>query len=418
MMGSLKTAAGKLAGRTAFGKELLIRLRDLLKRVWYQVFYAHRYPVDERMILFESYLGRQYACSPRALYEELMRSGRGKEFRIVWAFEAPERYQGSVRGTNVLLVRYGSREHMQAYARAKYWITNYRIPVHVRKKRGQVYVQTWHGTPLKKIGCDTVNHLEIKAANRRTHGYYRRDGRQIDHLISPSAFYTEKVASAFAMDHADGRALELGYPRNDCLFTFTKKDVAALKETLHIPLDKKVILYAPTWRDDQHQAGVGYTYRMGLDMERLKESLGPDHVILFRAHYMIRRLFDFREFEGFLYDVSDYDEIGHLYIVSDLLVTDYSSVFFDFANLKRPILFYMYDHQEYKERLRDLYFDIDRLPGPVIRKVQDIGEDIRQLERSFVYDERYQAFNREFNPHPGPCSGEVLKNILFCAMIR
>ncbi|MCI9198317.1 MAG: CDP-glycerol glycerophosphotransferase family protein [Lachnospiraceae bacterium] len=416
-----KTVMKRAAGHTAYGKEVLIRLRDLVKRVWYQLFYAARYPVDERMILFESYLGRQYACSPRALYEELGRSGQDKNFRIVWAFEAPERYQEPFRGSHVLLVKYNSREHMKYYSRAKYWITNYRVPVHVRKKKEQIYVQTWHGTPLKMIGCDTVNHMEIPAANRRTHGYYRRDGRQIDHLISPSPFYTEKVASAFAMDlhrtETARKVLELGYPRNDLLFTFTDEDVASVKKELHIPPDKKVILYAPTWRDDQHEAGVGYTYQMGLNMERLREGLSPDHVILFRAHYMICRLFDFEEYEGFLYDVSGYDDINRLYMVSDLLVTDYSSVFFDFANLKRPMLFYMYDHQIYKDKLRDLYFDVEQLPGPVVREVKDISGDIRELERTFVYDERYRAFNQKFNPHAGPCSGEVLNYVLVYAII-
>lgn len=132
-----KTVMKRAAGHTAYGKEVLIRLRDLVKRVWYQLFYAARYPVDERMILFESYLGRQYACSPRALYEELGRSGQDKNFRIVWAFEAPERYQEPFRGSHVLLVKYNSREHMKYYSRAKYWITNYRVPVHVRKKRSR-----------------------------------------------------------------------------------------------------------------------------------------------------------------------------------------------------------------------------------------------------------------------------------------
>ena len=156
---------------------------------------------------------------------------------------------------------------------------------------------------------------------------------------------------------------------------------------------------------------------MGLNMERLREGLSPDHVILFRAHYMICRLFDFEEYEGFLYDVSGYDDINRLYMVSDLLVTDYSSVFFDFANLKRPMLFYMYDHQIYKDKLRDLYFDVERLPGPVIREVKDISGDIRELERTFVYDERYRAFNQKFNPHAGPCSGEVLNYVLVYAII-
>ncbi len=368
------------------------------------------------MILFESYWGRQFACSPRAVYEELCRSSAGRKYKIVWAFEEPERFRELFEGRkNVRLVKYHSREHIRCYARAGFWITNSRTPAGIWKKRGQIYVQTWHGTPLKKIGCDVVNHQDIPAANRRTHRNYRKEGRQLDYLVSPSAFYTEKLGSALDMKHMEGRVLEVGYPRNDCLFTFTDADAAALKEELGILGDKKVILYAPTWRENQHEAGVGYTYRMGLDLKGLKQELASDYVILFRVHYMVRRLFDFDEYEGFLYDVSDYSDISRLYTIADMLVTDYSSVFFDYANLKRPILFYMYDFQEYKEELRDFYFDISLLPGPVIKEEADLGRAIRKLDGTFVYDERYQAFNERFNPHPQPCSRQVLKK---CGILK
>lgn len=408
-------AAAKLVNCTAHGKELAVLVRDFVKSAWYGVFYAARYRVDGRLILFESYWGRQFACSPRALYEELCRSGAGKKFRIVWAFEDPRRYRELFGEGNVRLVKYHSREHMKCYASAKYWITNSRTPAGVWKKKGQVYIQTWHGTPLKKIGCDVVNHLDIPAANRRTYRNYRKEGRQLDYLVSPSPFYTEKLGSALGMKRMAGRVVEAGYPRNDCLFTFTDKDTAALKEELGIPADKKVVLYAPTWRENQHEAGVGYTYRMGINLEELREELASDYVILFRVHYMVRRLFDFKEFEGFIYDVSDYSDISPLYTITDILVTDYSSVFFDFANLKRPILFYMYDFREYKDELRDFYFDISLLPGPIIREEADLGKAIRNLEETFVYDEVYQAFNERFNPHPRPCSGEVLKR---CGLIK
>lgn len=408
--------AAKLVNSTPHGKEAAVWLRDIAKSVWYGVFYGLRYPVDKRMILFESYWGRQFACSPRALFEELCRSGARKKYKIVWAFEEPERFRELfLEYKNVRLVRYHSREHIACYARAGFWITNSRTPAGIWKKRGQTYIQTWHGTPLKKIGCDVVNHQDIPAANRRTYRNYRKEGRQLDYLVSPSPFYTEKLGSALDMKNMAGRVLEAGYPRNDCLFTFTGADVSALKEELGIPRDKKVILYAPTWRENQHEAGVGYTYRMGLDLQGLKEELAPDYVILFRVHYMVRRLFDFNEYEGFLYDVSDYSDISRLYTIADMLVTDYSSVFFDFANLKRPILFYMYDFQEYKEELRDFYFDISLLPGPVIKEEANLGRAVRELEDSFVYDEKYQAFNKRFNPHPQPCSKEVLKR---CGIIK
>ena len=415
MTGKIKMGATRLVNSTAYGKELAVRLRNLVMSVRYRIFYALPYSVDKNLILFESYCGRQYACSPRAIYEELQRRKEGKKYRIVWAFEEPERYRGMLEAGNVRLVKYHSREHMRCYASAGYWIINFRTPAGVRKKKGQVCVQTWHGTPLKKIGCDRINRQDIPAADRRTHGYYRKEGRQLDYLVSPSSFYTEKLGSALGMKRMEGRILEVGYPRNDCLFSFTQQDVAAIKEELGIPKDKKVVLYAPTWRDNQHEAGVGYTYSMGLDLKGLEEELAPDHVILFRVHYMVRRLLGFREYEGFLYDVSDYSDISRLYMIADLLVTDYSSVFFDFANLKRPMLFYMYDYREYKEELRDFYFDISLLPGPVIQEEGNLGRAIRELEETFVYDEKYEAFNEKFNPHPGPCSGKVLRG---CGLIE
>ena len=186
MTEKLRMMAAKLVNSTAHGKELAVWLRDITKTVWYGVFYALRYPVDKRMILFESYWGRQFACSPRAVYEELCRSSAGRKYKIVWAFEEPERFRELFEGRkNVRLVKYHSREHIRCYARAGFWITNSRTPAGIWKKRGQIYVQTWHGTPLKKIGCDVVNHQDIPAANRRTHRNYRKEGRQLDYLVSP-----------------------------------------------------------------------------------------------------------------------------------------------------------------------------------------------------------------------------------------
>lgn len=108
-----------------------------------------------------------------------------------------------------------------------------------------------------------------------------------------------------------------------------------------------MILYAPTFRDNQHTSGIGYTYNLGINFDELAV-LADNYIILFRTHYFITNLFDFNKYKGFVYDVSNYDDINELYLISDILITDYSSVFFDFANLKKPIIFYMYDLDEYK----------------------------------------------------------------------
>ena len=196
--------------------------------------------------------------------------------------------------------------------------------------------------------------------------------------------------------------MEVGYPRNDDLFRYTEEKCENIKKELGIPADKKVILYAPTWRQSQHTAGEGFTYSLGIDFDKMKTRLGDKAVILFRTHYFISNSFDFSKYGGFIKDVSSYDEINDLYLISDLLITDYSSVFFDYANLERPILFYMYDYEAYREEMKDFYFGIGLLPGPV-EEERDISEDVERLLEGFAVDDTYRRFNEIFNPHREVC---------------
>ena len=160
---------------------------------------------------------------------------------------------------------------------------------------------------------------------------------------------------------------------------------------------KKYILYAPTWRDNQHQAGIGYTYKTEVDFDKLKANLGDEYIILFRAHYLVANSFDFDKYKGFVYDVSKVNDINHLYVISDLLVTDYSSVFFDYANLKRPEIFYMYDLEAYGNEIRGFYIDLDELPGPIVQTEDELIKAINNAETDRSYDEKYKAFNDKFN---------------------
>ena len=128
---------------------------------------------------------------------------------------------------------------------------------------------------------------------------------------------------------------------------------------------------------------------------RLKKD---DYVILMRLHYLVSNNIDISQFKNFVYDVSDYEDINELYIISDILVTDYSSVFFDYANLKRPILFYMYDLQEYKNNIRDFYIDLKELPGPIVESEKDLIKNIRNINNIFEENkEIYKNFNEKYN---------------------
>ena len=231
-------------------------------------------------------------------------------------------------------------------------------------------------------------------------------------MPSPSEFYSEKIASAFHLKE-EGKEqvlLEMGYPRNDDLVKFSDMDCEKARQELRIPKGKKVILYAPTWRENQHLPGEGYQFQLPVDFKRWREVLGGEYVVLFRAHYFISNSFDFEAFQGFVYDVSQMDDINPLYLAADVLITDYSSVFFDYANLRRPILFFMYDYEQYKHEMRDFYFDIHMLPGPVLMNQEEVLKTLKNLpDMVDKYEKKYAEFNNVFNPHRERCSEKYLR---------
>src|SRR5699024_1481186 len=193
---------------------------------------------------------------------------------------------------------------------------------------------------------------------------FLKEARKWDYLISPNAYSTRIFKRAFQFQ---GSIIESGYPRNDILFRDNHVGtIEKLKVAAHLPLDKKVILYAPTWRDNQfHQVGK-YKFNLEMDLNVMKEELGDEYIILLRLHYLVADHIDLSPYGNFVYDFSHYEDINDMYLMSDVLITDYSSVFFDYAILKRPMLFYVYDIEEYRDKLRGFYFDFEeKAPGPL-----------------------------------------------------
>lgn len=403
---------GKLCSLTPWTKRWSLGLYYGLK-TWK---YKHRYGAKEELqphtVVFEAFMGKKYACSPKALYQAMLADPYYASWKKIWAFRNPEDYRFLEEDKNTQVIAYRKKEYYQAYARAKYWITNSRLPREVVPKPGQEYVQCWHGTPLKKLGFDLEHYAENKGSLREVRENYLREARKFTRMPSPSPFYTEKMISAFHLKELgkENILLEKGYPRNDRLFSVTEREIAKIRRKLSIPEGKKVILYAPTWRENQHIPGEGYRYRLQADFHEWKRTLRGEYVILFRAHYFISNLFDFDAFGDFVRDVSDWDDVNDLYLISDILITDYSSVFFDFAVLERPIIFYMYDYDVYKNEMRDFYFDIRILPGPVVKTQEELLKSVMDLPQIVEkYQERYERFNEMFNPFRGVCSGEYLQ---------
>ncbi len=363
---------------------------------------CRRTPIDEKLVTFESFMGRYYTDSPKALYEAMLADPRFEDYTFVWAFRSPEDFADVPNLKRATIVKYRSHEHYEVYAKAVCWFSNSVTPGHVSPREGQALVQTWHGTPLKRLGRDLIGTI---TANAKYTGdeivkRYENEGRKFTYLLSPSRYATERFSSAFGLtpEVAQHKVLEEGYPRNDGLFTATQADVAGIRGRLGVPEGKKVLLYAPTWRDDQHVSGVGYTLSLPVDFDRLQRELADEYVILFRAHYFVANQFDFDRYAEFVIDVSDVSDINDLYLVSDILITDYSSVFFDYANLKRPIVFFMYDLDAYANEIRGFYLDVTELPGPVVTTEAELVAAIRTAEQpDEALAERYRAFSDRFN---------------------
>ena len=387
-----------------------------LKYLRYKLFYK----MDDKVIFFEAFGGRNYTCSPKAIYEKMLEMKEFEDFKVVWAFVDPSKHE-VLNDNRLTIVKTNSKEYYKYFSIAKYWIVNSIIDEGIIKKKNQVYVQCWHGTPLKKLRYD----IEVNGAVLNTVEEIRkrndRDAKKFDYFISPSEYCTEKFTSAFNLKALGKKniIIEKGYPRNDFLFNKTKKDIDNIKKKLGLPLDKKVIFYLPTFRDNQHTSGVGYTYNLAIDFNSLKKKFSKEYIILFSPHYFIANSIDLSKYKGFVFNVARYDEINELYLVSDIIMTDYSSVFFDFANLKRPMLFYMYDFDDYQNNLRDFYISLDELPGPISKTQDELENNLKNIDSIFKdYKGKYEKFNKKYNYlDDGNASERVIK-VIFKEMFK
>ncbi len=368
--------------------------------------------IDDKLVYFQTFSGRGYSDSPKAMYEYMKNAPEYSDYRFVWSFKDPERFAW-LRDERTSVVRFRSRADNKALRRAKYWISNYRMLDHQHPRKGQIYVQCWHGTPLKRLGYDLTasdNSMNSISEIRRK---YKTDARKFSYLLSPSPFCTEKFATAWNLvkTHQTDKIIEEGYPRNDRLINAGPEERERIRRELGVD-GRKVILYAPTWRDNQHTSGTGYTYKTEVDFDKLRCELGEEYVILFRAHYLVANSFDFAKYEGFVIDVSSHPDINDLYLASDILVTDYSSVFFDFANLRRPEIFYMYDLEEYAGNLRGFYISLDELPGQIVRDEDALITAIKAAD-DWQPDEAYEKFLAKYAPKDdGSASARVLSRII------
>lgn len=410
----MKFSPISLAKKSTALRILMRDTRNLVRKLRY-ILVGVTINADDKIVIFGSYNGKSYACSPKAVYEYMLNEPAFNDYRFVWFFDEPEKYSFLAHNRNTVVVKNRSKECEKYLHKAKYWIFNFRALDYWIPKGNQVYIQCWHGTPLKKLGYDILTSTNAMNSVIEIRGKYRNDAKRLSYLLSPCDFVTEKFITAWNLGrfNKENAVLEIGYPRNDYLVNYKQEDIERIKESLGLNgCNKKVILYAPTWRDNQHDARQGYTYDNPVDFDYLKEKLGDDYIIIFRAHYLVANQFDFEAYKGFVYNASDYDDINELYVISDLLITDYSSVFFDYALLQRPMLFYMYDMEEYRDEMRGFYFSTEHLPGPVVKTEKELVASIDYVMNSKDYTCDYTDFNNEYNTlNDGKATERLVKKI-------
>lgn len=390
----------KRSARNRFKK--LFRKRWLFKASIYNKYYNNQ-PINQNQIIFESFLGKYYSDSPKYLYEYLYNNFRD-DFEFVWVINDKH---VKIPGNPKKVKRF-SLEYYKEVAKSKYWVINGRQAARLKKRDDQIIVSTWHGTPLKKLGLDIGN---IHTRNPNIKKSYIKIGRNWDYLISPNRYTTNILRSSFAYE---GEILESGYPRNDILYNATNENITKIKQNLNIPSDKKVILYAPTWRDDEYIGAGKINFELKLELDKLQKELSDEYIILVRTHYFIANNLNLKPYKGFAFDVCDYDDIAELYLVSDILITDYSSVFFDFANLKRPILYYTYDLEKYENVLRGFYIDIHtEVPGPLLKTTEEVIDSIKNIEKiKSEYSDKYDEFYERFcSIDDGNASKRIYENV-------
>ncbi|MBD8070560.1 bifunctional glycosyltransferase family 2 protein/CDP-glycerol:glycerophosphate glycerophosphotransferase [Bacillus sp. PS06] len=363
-----------------------------------------RLPIKEKTIVFESFLGKNYSDSPKYIYEYMLQ--HNKDYTFVWIFNDPTK---KIPGPAKKVKRF-SLTYYYYLATSKYWVSNSRLPRSLNKRKDNIYLQTWHGTPLKKLVFD-MNDVHSANPNYKKHFYDQ--SRRWDYLISPNQYSSDIFRRAFLFDK---EMLEFGYPRNDILYADNKQEIAqSIKQKLQLPKDKKIVLYAPTWRDDEFYEPGKYKFKLELDLQKMREELGSEYIILLRMHYFIADHIETTGLDGFVYNLSKYDDIAELYLISDILITDYSSVFFDYANLKRPILFFTYDLEKYRDTLRGFYIDVEKeVPGPLLKTSDEVISSIKHINQIEAdYKEKYGQFYEKFCAWDNGKASEQVVNRVF-----
>ena len=350
---------------------------------------------DEKLIIFNSFGGKKYDDSPKAVYEYMRNDSRFDEYKFVWAFHNP----GDFDVPGAEKIKTDNLKYFKTALSARVWITNSSFERGLRfRGKNTLYINTWHGSPIKRMGTD------IGASNASFRG---KNGLGIDAFNVQGDFEAEVFSRCFEIPY--GNMLKVGLPRNDALANYTEECRSDIRKRLGIPDDdrRKIILYCPTFREYSQDSNHGVVLLPPMNLDYWKSQLKADYILLFRAHYEVSRtmkIFD----DDFVRDMTSYPVLDDLMIVSDILISDYSSIFFDYSIMDKCMMHFTYDYDEYSKK-RGMYFDIREYVYGSSNE-----EGVISLLKSINYGqevEKTRAFRNKFVNYYGKAAAQTVDYI-------
>lgn len=404
---SIISHGARLAGATILPK--VSYYRGLVDK--YTKFFINE-TVEKNTILYESRDGKSMTDSPLAIFEYLLKVDKEQSYTHIWSVtknEELEKIKSLYKNhKNVIFVIRNSENYLKWLAKAEYLINNSTFQPFVTIKENQTYINTWHGTPLKTMGFD----IPGNPANAKN---VVRNFYMADFLISPNHHTTNMFLKSYRLnDNYSGKIIESGYPRIDQTFEKNKDELLKLIFDFDITLDlsKKIMLYTPTCKLNDSATFSDEVKQIEAEMNVVREKFGDSYNVLVKVHpYLYDEAKKHTTLKSFL--IPDVIDTNKLLGITDLLITDYSSIFFDYLVTDKPILFYCWDDDLYSNQ-RGKYFEYEELPGAVAFNIDELLVNIENLENDVPkYQTNYNKCKEKFVCYDDGFVTERIVNIIF-----
>lgn len=381
------------------------------KRARYAKYFKKK-RVRKNTVLYEAFFGRGMLCNPYAIFLELLHDSNFRHFKHVWVLDRLENHalliEEYAKYPNVIFIQRESREYLKYLCCAKYLINNVTFPHYFAKKSEQIYLNTWHGIPMKHVGYDVPN-------GNMDNSNMIRNFLHTDYLLAANPFFVDIYENAFKLREVyQGKIIEEGYPRLDLTHNTSKENIFQKLKKYNVRLDaaKKIILFAPTWR------GVSYK-NVNVDLDgyymlrkQLEDKIDTNqYQILIKVHQRVYEAAREKLTDDFI--VPAMIDANEILSITDILISDFSSIYFDFTTTGKPILFYIEDIEHYAKE-RGFYFGLDKLPGPYTDSVSDISKWINNIDEiQNKYADKYNKVLEWSNSNWNGSISEKIVNIIF-----